>query len=151
MDYLGIGFSNIRLPNSQGSYTYKYNARINTFPEEVFIHEFLHTLERNSEEYGYERPELHDYAKYGYKDEKIVGLKKWYEDYMNCSIKTSSGYVGLNSNIFNIKPNHEEDFEFSLKLDEFNEPSNIFEQIKMLITKAFSNANNLIVHKKENS
>ncbi len=151
MDYLGIGFSNIRLPNSSGSYTYKYNASINTFPEEVFIHEFLHTLERNCKEYGYERPELHDYANYGYKDEKIIGLKKWYEDYMNCEIKTSSGYIGLNSNVFKLKPNHEEDFKFSLKLDEFDEPSNIFEQIKMLITKAFNNANNLIMHKKENS
>ena len=50
MDYLGIGFSNIRLPNSEKSYTYQYNYRINTFPEEVFVHEFLQTLERNSKE-----------------------------------------------------------------------------------------------------
>lgn len=66
MDYYGIGFSNIRLPNDSRSYIYKYNKRINTFPEEVFLHEFLHSLERNAEEYGYERPELHDYQKYGY-------------------------------------------------------------------------------------
>ena len=46
MDYYGIGYSNIRLPNSSKSYIYKYNTRINTFPEEVFLHEFLHSLER---------------------------------------------------------------------------------------------------------
>lgn len=45
MDYYGIGFSNIRLPNDSKSYIYKYNMKINTFPEEVFLHEFLHTLE----------------------------------------------------------------------------------------------------------
>ena len=41
MDYYGIGYSNIRLPNDSNSYIYKYNSRINQFPEEVFLHEFL--------------------------------------------------------------------------------------------------------------
>ena len=72
MDYYGIGFSNIRLPNDSKSYIYKYNERINTFPEEVLLHEFLHSLERNAEECGYERPALHDYQKYGYENEKII-------------------------------------------------------------------------------
>ena len=45
MDYYGIGFSNIRLPNDSKSYIYKYDSRINAFPEEVFLHEFLHFLE----------------------------------------------------------------------------------------------------------
>ena len=75
MDYYGIGFSNIRLPNDSESYIYRYNGRINTFPEEVFMHEFLHSLERNAEEYGYQRPELHDYQKYGYENEMIIGQK----------------------------------------------------------------------------
>ena len=44
MDYYGIGFSNIRLPNDSKSYIYKYDSRINAFPEEVFLHEFLHSL-----------------------------------------------------------------------------------------------------------
>ena len=68
MDYYGIGYSNIRLPNSSKSYIYKYNTRINTFPEEVFLHEFLHSLERTAEEYDYKIPALHDYEKYGYKN-----------------------------------------------------------------------------------
>ena len=67
MDYYGIGYSNIRLPNSSKSYMYKYDSKINTFPEEVFMHEFLHSLERTAEEYGYTIPALHDYEKYGYK------------------------------------------------------------------------------------
>ena len=45
MDYYGIGFSNIRLPNEEKSYIYKYKTGVNQFPEEVFLHEFLHTLE----------------------------------------------------------------------------------------------------------
>ena len=91
MEYRNIGFSNIRLPNSESNYIYKYDDRINTFPEEVYVHEFLHTLERNAEEYGYERPELHAYEKYGYKNQNTVGLKQWYKDYMNKNIKSSSG------------------------------------------------------------
>ena len=71
MDYLGIGFSNIRLPNEERNYTYKYDTRVNTFPEEVFIHEFLHSLERIAKENGLQRPELHDYAQYGYKEERL--------------------------------------------------------------------------------
>ena len=55
MMYIGKGFSNIRIIPEQ--YIYSNN---NTFPEEVFLHEFLHTLERNAEEYGYSRPALHD-------------------------------------------------------------------------------------------
>ena len=82
MDYYGIGYSNIRLPNSSKSYMYKYDSRINTFPEEVFLHEFLHSLERTSQEYGYQIPELHDYEKYGYESQNLTGLKDWYQDYM---------------------------------------------------------------------
>lgn len=139
MDYLGIGFSNIRLPNSNKSYTYRYDARVNTFPEEVFIHEFLHSLERISKEYGYDRPNLHDYAKYGYKDEKLIGLKKWYQDYMNSEIKTNSGNIGLNKEIYSLKPNNQENFKFTYTLNKFNEPQNIIEEIKAIITKAINN------------
>ena len=76
MDFNGIGFSNIRLPNDTASYIYTYNSYINTFPEEVFIHEYLHSLERILQERDYIIPELHDYNKYGYKN--ICG---------NCQVK----------------------------------------------------------------
>jgi hypothetical protein len=94
MDFYGIGYSNIRLPNSSKSYVYRYNENVNTFPEEVFLHEFLHSLERNAEEYGYEIPALHDYEKYGYKSLNKTGLKDWYTDYMNKNIRTSNGKIG---------------------------------------------------------
>lgn len=151
MDYLGIGFSNIRLPNSNMSYAYRYDARVNTFPEEVFIHEFLHSLERNAMEYGYSRPRLHDYEKYGYKDEQLIGLKTWYQDYMNCKIKTSNGNIGLPNEIYKLKPNNKENFRFSYKINEFKEPENIIEEIKMMITKAVNNASNLAMKKEENA
>ncbi len=133
MDYYGIGFSNIRLPNSSKSYVYKYNVRINQFPEEVFLHEFLHTLERNSEEYGYERPELHDYEKYGYENEAIIGQKRWYTDYMNKNIRTNSGYIGLPQEIYTLKPAKKSNFENSYKVEAFKEPENIIEEIRQII------------------
>ena len=133
MDYYGIGFSNIRLPNDARSYIYKYNTRINQFPEEVFLHEFLHSLERNSEEYGYNRPELHDYEKYGYENEAVFGQKKWYKDYMNKEIKTINGNIGLPPEIYTLKPAKENNFINSYKVEAFNEPENIIEEIIQLI------------------
>lgn len=132
MDYYGIGFSNIRLPNSSKSYIYKYNTKINTFPEEVLLHEFLHSLERTSEEYGYERPELHDYQKYGYKNEPLIGEKKWYTDYMNKNISSSNGKIGLPQEIYTLKPAKESNFEFSYQIDKFKQPENIIEEIREL-------------------
>lgn len=135
MEYRGLGYSNIRLPDDDKNYVYKYDTRINTFPEEVLMHEFLHTLERNTEEYGIERPELHDYAKYGYENKKLIGLKEWYQDYMNKNINTTSGKVGLPKEIFTKKPAKASDFEYSHKLNELNEPQNIMEELNNLFTK----------------
>lgn len=130
MDYYGIGFSNIRLPNSSKSYIYKYNTRINTFPEEVFLHEFLHSLERTAQEYGYERPELHDYEQYGYKNEVLIGQKKWYTDYMNKNISTTSGKIGLPNEVYTLKPAKSSDFNYYYQIEEFKQPENIIEGIR---------------------
>ena len=116
MDYYGIGFSNIRLPNDSKSYIYKFNTRVNTFPEEVLLHEFLHSLERNAIEYGYDIPALHDYAKYGYKNEALDGQKIWYTDYMNCNISDDGTKIGLPEKIYTLKPAKQSDFEYSYEL-----------------------------------
>ena len=143
MDYYGIGYSNIRLPNSSKSYMYKYDSKINTFPEEVFMHEFLHSLERTAEEYGYTIPALHDYEKYGYKSQDLTGLRDWYKDYINNNIKTSSGYTGLPEKVFTLKPAKNLDFKYSYKIDEFHEPQNIIEQIEQLFKNVIYNLKNI--------
>lgn len=135
MEYRGLGFSNIRLPEDDNDYVYKYNSRINTFPEEVYIHEFLHTLERNAKENGYTRPELHNSMVYGYENKALIGLKDWYKDYMNKEIKTASGNVGLPNEIYNIKPVKESNFEYSYELNYFKEPENILEAISDISKK----------------
>ena len=135
MDYYGIGYSNIRLPNDSKSYIYKYDSRVNTFPEEVFLHEFLHSLERNSEEYGYTVPALHDYEQYGYENEALVGQRQWYKDYMNKNVRTSSGNIGLPEEIYSLKPAKESNFENSYEIDVFNEPDNLIEEIKEIINQ----------------
>lgn len=140
MDYYGIGFSNIRLPNDSNNYIYRYDTRVNTFPEEVFLHEFLHSLERNSEEYGYERPDLHDYEKYGYKVEPLIGEKKWYTDYMNKNIKTSEGSIGLPEEIYTLKPAKNSNFQSSYEMEDvFKEPENILEEIRMVFKNISKN------------
>ena len=136
MDYYGIGFSNIRLPNDSRSYIYKYNTSINIFPEEVLLHEFLHSLERTSKEYGYTIPALHDYERYGYKNERLEGQKKWYTDYMNCNIVSSDGTkLGLPSEVYKLKPAKSDNFEYSYKMNCFNEPENIIEIINEIFDK----------------
>ena len=128
MDYCGIGFSNIRLQNDRNNYIYKYSSISNTFPEEVFVHEFLHSLERNLMERGYDIPALHDNEKYGYKNEPKVGLKKWYEDYMQLKIldQNANKYIGLDSVVYKLKPINVTCFENTIKIDEFEENNNIF-------------------------
>ena len=129
MDLNGIGYSNIRLPNNSGSYIYTYNSYINTFPEEVFIHEFLHTLERILKERNYNIPELHDNKKYGYENERLIGLEKWYGDYMTCNIDSENGKIGLDEIVYTLTPPAESDFEHCTEIEYYKEPQNIIEDV----------------------
>ncbi len=129
-----IGYSNVRIPNEDADLLYTY-SRINTFPEEVFIHEFLHNLERIENEYGNNVPELHAYEKYGYEKDDIDGLRNWYKDYMTCNINNNK--LGLSKEVYTIKPIHDSCFRMSMDLTEekFYEPDNFVEQVKSLIEK----------------
>lgn len=150
MEYRGIGFSNIRLPDDNHNYIYKYDTRINTFPEEVLVHEFLHTLERNTEEYGEERPELHSNHQFGYENKGLNGLKQWYQDYMNQEIETIAGKIGLPSMIYTKKPAKTTDFVYSYELENLKEAENIIEEFHILwnkIKKAFTMAEQTILEK----
>lgn len=129
-----IGFSNIRIPNEKANLLYIY-SQINTFPEEVFVHEFLHNLERVEKEYGNEIPELHDYEKYGYSESETEGLKKWYKDYMTGNINNQN--IGLSEAVFINKPVHDSCFKETIDLTEesFYEPEDLVGKIKVLIEK----------------
>ncbi len=137
MDYRNVGYSNIRIPEDDKDYTYKYDYRANTFPEEVFVHEFLHTLERNAEEYGYEVPALHDSSRYGYQSEPFIRLKNWYQDYMNREIDYQGAKIGLPAEIYAIKPVKTSNFEFSNTIEAFAEPDSILEEIQMMFGRVW--------------
>ena len=92
-------------------------------------------MERNSEEYGYTVPALHDYEQYGYENEALVGQRQWYKDYMNKNVRTSSGNIGLPEEIYSLKPAKESNFENSYEIDVFNEPDNLIEEIKEIINQ----------------
>ena len=118
------------MPNDSSSYIYTYNSYINTFPEEVFVHEFLHSLERILKEREYNIPNLHDYEQYGYKEERAIGLKNWYYDYMTCNIKTSEGTkTGLDKIVYKLTPPAESDFVNAKEVEFSKEPGNVFEEI----------------------
>lgn len=149
MKLYDIGYSIIRMPNEQNSYTYTYDTRINLFPEEVYLHEFLHTLERIMNEYDYEIPELHAHEEYGYKEEALVSLKEWYRDYMQCKIldKTTGEYVGLDEAVYTMKPAQNSDFEYSLKIDFDVEPKNIIEEIREIFKVITNSIETITVYK----
>ena len=132
MEYCGKGFSNIKTMDLPSGYIYQYSVN---FPEEVFVHEFLHTLERNSDEFGYTVPALHDSAKYGYREDSSSGLKKWYIDYMNKNIAYNGTYIGLPEEIYSYKPVQPSDFEYSNRLSLLNEPQNIIETIGSIVDR----------------
>lgn len=140
MVYRGIGFSNIRMPSDSRNKIYQYNSQYNTLPEEVFVHEFLHDLERISKENGYEVPELHGYEQYGYKNEAAQGLKQWYKAYMSKTIldPETNKYVGINPEVYKIKPVQPSGFAYTIELDFLEEPNNIFQEILKMIQNTYS-------------
>ena len=118
---------------------YTYSEYINVFPEEVFIHEYLHSLERILNERDYEIPALHDYEKYGYKEERLIGLKNWYYDYMTCNIKTNDGIkTGLDEIVYTLTPPAESDFEDGIEVEFSKEPENIVQEIINLFGLIFN-------------
>ena len=147
MKLYDVGYSIIRMPNEQNSYIYTYDSSINRFPEEVYLHEFLHTLERISNEYNVEVPALHDYLNYGYKEEAQVSLKEWYKDYMRQQIKDNTGrYIGIHENVYTYKPANNNDFKYSIEIDFNKEPKNIIEEIRTI----FSAISNTVEHVEKN-
>lgn len=134
MRYDNIGFSDIRMPNDlKNSTMYKYDIRNDIFPEEVFIHEFLHSLERNLNEKEFVFPALHDNEKFGYESQAKAGLKQWYEDYMKCNIASTAGKTGLDSSVYIMKPVHESNFDYAEEIEFENNPNNPIEIIKQII------------------
>lgn len=134
MTYQGIGFSNIRVSSDMNSTVYKY-SRYNQFPEEVFVHEFIHDLERISMEAELETPQLHNYELYGYKVDRQFGMRDWYIDYMKNSIKYDGKLIGISPVVYRMKPATQNDFIFSIPLNFIKEPENILEEIHMILMK----------------
>lgn len=143
MDYLDIGFSNIRLLSDENSYIYRYDRRVNTFPEEVFVHEFLHTMERVSRENGLSYPFLHDYAKYGYENKALEGLKQWYADFMTKQISYQGEYIGLDPQVYTKKPIHTDNFTHTVTIEFENNPQNILEEINTIFKVFTQTVSNL--------
>lgn len=148
MRYDSIGFSNIRMPNDlKNSTMYKYDIKNDIFPEEVFVHEFLHTLERNMKERGYNFPALHDNEIFGYQTENKKGLSDWYEDYMQCNIDSTAGKTGLDEFAYTTKPVQLSDFENAAEIEFENNPHNFIDAIGQII----GNLKNIVSNTKEDN
>ena len=132
-----------------------YDRLKNTFPEEVFIHEFLHSLEYVSKEAGIEYPLIHNYSDYGYENETAVKLKGWYTDFLNYEIlnPNTNEYCGLDERVYALaNPVDNSDFIVTYEVEFDNEPENIVEAIQMLYKTVKFNINNLInMIKEENN
>lgn len=147
MRYNSIGFSDIRMPNDlKNSTMYKYDVKNDVFPEEVFVHEFLHSLERNLVEREYNFPALHDNEKFGYVSENKTGLKQWYKDYMQCDIDSNIGKTGLSDIAYKTKPVQMSDFNTCDEVEFEVKPKNIFE----IVVQLYDNLKKAIINKDDN-
>ncbi len=148
MYYNEVGYSNIRLPktNATGRHMFKYDRLNNTFPEEVFIHEFLHCLERVSRDNELEYVPIHNYSDYGYINEPASKLRKWYKDFLNYSIINNEGnFCGLNQNVYSLaNPVDDSNFINSIEVEFDKEPENFIEGTKLLIQTIKFNFSNII-------
>ena len=73
-----------------------------------------------------------------YKNEMLIGQKKWYTDYMNKNIKTNNGNIGLPEEIYNLKPAKASNFQNgTYKIEAFKQPENIIEEIREIIGHIF--------------
>ena len=146
MRYGQIGFSDIRMPNDlKNSTMYKYDIRNDTFPEEVFVHEFLHSLERNLVERGYTIPALHDNEKFGYKNQDKSGLKAWYKDYMQCNIASNIGLTGLDPYVYSTMPVHSSEFANATEIAFEENPKGPIDAV----IKLFANFKNMLSNQAE--
>lgn len=140
MTYLGIGFSDIRIPSDELNQVYSYNGITNTFPEEVMVHEFLHDLERICFSMNYDIPELHNYKEYGYKNEAVVGQREWYQDYMSKKIydESKDAYIGLEPQVYKMTPANESNFKYSMEIEFIKEPENLIEELSQIFKKNYN-------------
>lgn len=132
MKYNNLGYSNIRVSN--GSIGIFFTSYTNHFPEEVILHEFLHTLEKNSMELGYPTIKLHDFKNYGYINDAKMGLKGWYYDYINNSIKGTND--GIREKVYYTQPVSEKNFISREKITKvIYERQNLIQKINESISK----------------
>lgn len=88
----GAGFSSIHTPAEYWWWDVKY-------PQEVFVHEWLHQVLFFHENAGRLKLDLHGEAQYGYK--AIDGsYKHWLSDVMRGLVKDGSKYIGLSYEIW---------------------------------------------------
>ena len=132
MLYNNLGYSNIRISNECiGSYVTSYS---NHFPEEVILHEFLHTLERNSTKLGYDTIKLHDFQKYGYVNDARLGLKKWYQDYISNNIGGANN--GIREEVYYTQPVSQKNFTRRDEVTELiYEKQNFIQKLNEIISK----------------
>ena len=157
MYYNSIGYSNIRLPITyeHGRHMFVYDRNRNTFPEEVFVHEFLHSLETVCKEEGIAYPSIHDYSNFGYQNNAKSKLKTWYTDFLNMEITNefTDEFYGLEEEVYSLaNPTNSSSFNGSNFVEFDKEPENIIDAIKLLCKNTSHNFGHMInIIKEKNS
>ena len=119
-----------------------YNSQTNRFPDEVFVHEFLHYIERVSNELNRPIPVLHNYRDYNYRKVGGLGLKTWYGDYMSHNVEDilHGTKVGVDKTVYHdAKLSKREYFENPKEIELDGEPHSIAEFIDLISRVAKDN------------
>ncbi|MGL5087404.1 MAG: hypothetical protein ACRC68_17085 [Clostridium sp.] len=104
-DANGATYAAVRLFDSDHSLWY-FDPRNAEYPEEVFIHEWLHGVEQTLAQKGYAGPWTHDAEEYGYTTNNRGSWNSWYRDLMqgNITDPATGKKIGITPDLWKIKP-----------------------------------------------
>jgi hypothetical protein len=81
---------------------YCYNISQTNWPAGLYVHEFIHSLERYAAKFGYFVPSADGAEKYGY--ENIDHWRNYYTDILNNNVFHDGEYIGVPFEVWSLPP-----------------------------------------------
>ena len=106
----GAGYAFVRFLEGTDTDWYLVPTTDNPYPEEVYVHEWIHQIEGHYNAKGFSVPSADDALKYGYTDltEGAGGWYRFYEDILSCNVldPVTGKRIGVPGTAWADKPSH---------------------------------------------
>jgi hypothetical protein len=96
-----VGYSFILHADLQSSMPYLRGERENSWIPSIYVHEFLHSIERCANSLNLPVP-LIDGDRFGYPD--VEEYRSWYRDFMHKRLRANGNLLGVDPRIWKLKP-----------------------------------------------